>query len=403
MRRSRSPSLRVAKWIALVSLCLAAAPAAADVFLDQARRMHDRLVGVPPDPTVLQSMRSDIALGTPEGAVAAAETAMQQPGFINIVLKNWVKPWSNVEQTVFVPLNDYVATVIGNIRDDGDFRDVISADVVYVANTTNLANDGYTIPAYSHFNNDSYAELEANQVDLSRVDYLEPTPQSGLPGSQIGAGDAAGVITTRAAGEAFFIDGTNRRMFRFTAMNYLCRDMEQLHDVTRPADKVRQDISRSPGGDSQLFHQQCIGCHSGMDPMSGAYAYFEWDKDQNRVVHSPGFVTPKHLINANTFPGGYITVDNRWQNMWRDGVNAVLGWNGPSASGFGPQSLGVEIANSRAFSLCQVEKVFEEVCFRPPESAGDAQAIKDIADAFELSSYRMKTAFAQVAAYCMGD
>jgi hypothetical protein len=259
------------------------------------------------------------------------------------------------------------------------------------------------IPPHSHFNNDHYESLENNQIDLSRTDYLEMRTQSELQPTGIGPTDAAGVITTRAAGEAFFIDGTNRRMWRFTAMNYLCRDMEQLSDVTRPADRIRQDIGRSPGGDSELFHTQCVGCHSGMDPMAGAYAYFEWDKDSGRLAHSPGVVTDKHLINANTFPGGYITVDNRWENMWRSGVNAVLGWRGPSSVGFGPQSLGVEVANSRAFSLCQVEKVFKEVCFRPPESDLDAQAIKDIADDFELSTYRMKTAFAKVAAYCMGD
>jgi hypothetical protein len=362
--------------------------------------MHDRLVGVPPDQATLQSMRTLIAGGGP-GPEQAAELAMSRPGFYNVVLKNWVKPWTNVEQTVFVDLNDYTATVIGIIRDERDFRDVLSADVVYMGDTAHP--DLGFLPAYSHFDNDHYVALEQNQVDMSRVDYLVDRTQSGLPGSLIGSGDAAGVVTTRAAGEAFFIDGTNRRMWRFTAMNYLCRDMEQLHDTTRPADRVRQDVSRSPGGDSELFHTQCVGCHSGMDPMAGAYAYFEWDKDQSRVVHTPGFVSGKHLINANTFPGGYITVDNRWQNMWRSGVNAVLAWRGPSASGFGPQSLGVEVANSRAFSLCQVEKAFKEVCFRPPESDLDAQAIKDIADDFELSSYRMKTAFAKVAAYCMGD
>ena len=369
--------------------------------------MHDRLVGIPPDddgPTsTLQQMRTLIASGG-TGPEQAAELAMNQPGFYNVVLKNWVKPWTNVEQTVFVPLNDYVTTVIGIIRDERDYRDVLTADLVYVADVTHPDLAG-TIPPYSHFDNDHYAALEDNQIDLSNLAYLpeDGVPQSSIEPVPIPSASAAGVITTRAAGEAFFIDGTNRRMFRFTAMNFLCRDMEQLSDVSRPADFVRQDVNRSPGGDSELFHTQCVGCHSGMDPMAGAYAFFEWDKTAERVVHTPLQVSGKHLINANVFAGGYITVDNSWRNLWRSGTNAVLGWRGPSASGLGPQSLGVEVANSRAFSLCQVEKVFKEVCFRPPESALDAQAIKDIADDFELSSYRMKTAFAKVAAYCMGD
>ena len=97
--RHRSPSLRAATWVALALFSLLSAPAAAqDVFLDQARRMHDRLVGLPPDPnvilqpsgkTVLQAMRDEIAPGG-LGAEAAAEIAMTQPGFYNVVLKNWL-------------------------------------------------------------------------------------------------------------------------------------------------------------------------------------------------------------------------------------------------------------------------------------------------------------------------
>ena len=63
----------------------------------------------------------------------------------------------------------------------------------------------------------------------------------------------AGIMTTRAAARAFFIDGTNRAMFRYTLLNHMCYDMEQVKDTTRPADRIRQDVSRTPGGDSRLF------------------------------------------------------------------------------------------------------------------------------------------------------
>ena len=66
-------------------------------------------------------------------------------------------------------------------------------------------------------------------------------------------------------------------------------------------------------------------------------------------------------------------------------------------------ALGVEIAGSRAFSLCQVEKVFQNVCFRPPQTLGDATEIERIATLFENSAYRMKTVFAEVAAHCRGN
>jgi hypothetical protein len=211
------------------------------------------------------------------------------------------------------------------------------------------------------------------------------------------------VLTTRAAGEAFFRAGTNRRMWRFTAVNYLCRDMEQLKDITRPTDRIRQDVTRSPGGDSSVFLNQCSGCHSGMDPLAGAFAFFEWDADARRVVYSPGRVQNKNLINGNVFPLGYVTLDDRWDNYWRSGPNAALGWRGSQAGGNGPKSLGQEVARSRAFSVCQVEKVFQHLCLRPPTSARDRAEIERIADVFESRSYSLKRVFAETAATCMGD
>jgi hypothetical protein len=179
--------------------------------------------------------------------------------------------------------------------------------------------------------------------------------------------------------------------------------MEQLNDITRPADRIRQDIGRSPGGDSRIFHNTCVGCHSGMDPLAGAFAFFEWDATAARVVYTPGVVSEKHLINANTFPGGYVTVDDSWINMWRVGPNSSLDWRGPAGAGNGPKSLGVEVASSRAFSECQVTKVFRRVCLRPPESAEDRDAVQTITNDFEAGNRSMKRVFAQTAAYCMGN
>ena len=42
----------------------------------------------------------------------------QAPSFYNVTLKNMAVPWTNRDQSVFVPLNDYVATFIGMVRDD---------------------------------------------------------------------------------------------------------------------------------------------------------------------------------------------------------------------------------------------------------------------------------------------
>ena len=369
------------------------APAAAGP-REQAKRMHERLVGVPPSEAVLVSMAAKIAA---DDALGAAYEAMQNRYFYSSSLKNFVTPWTNVDQSVFAELNDYTATVIGMIRDDVPFDQVLSADLVYVG------APGVVGPGYSHTNNDHYRELEAARVNLGDSTKLVAVMQSTLPGAVLAAGEAAGVITTRAAGEAFFSAGTNRRMWRFTTMNFLCRDMEQLKDVSRPTDRIRQDVSRSPGGDSSVFHNHCTGCHSGMDPMAGAYAYYEWDATSGRVVFSRGQVQPKYLINANTFPFGYVTTDDRWDNYWRSGPISLLGWRGTEAGGFGAKSLGREVAASRAFSVCQVEKAFKHTCFRPVGSPDDRIAVEQIANRFETQGYSMKRVLAETAAYCMGN
>jgi hypothetical protein len=386
----RTTANRFAAAAALALLVLAQSASAGP--REEARRMHDRLAGVPPSEAVLTAMAQQIQNGDP---IAAANIAMQNPDFYRVVLKNWITPWTNVDRSVHAPLNDFTATVIGIIRDDRPFTDVLSADVVYVgANVT---------PAYSQTDNAHYQALEDRRVDLGDPTKFVPVPQSTLPGSQLSANDAAGVLTSRAFGEAYFSAGTNRRAWRFTGINFLCRDMEQLHDVTRPVDRIRQDVTRSPGGDSQIFHATCVGCHSGMDPMAGAFAYFNWDATAGRVVHTPGMVQPKYRQNSNVFPYGYITIDNRWDNYWREGAHANLMWRGPSSGGFGPKTMGEEVAMSRAFSVCQVEKVFQQVCFRAPNDQADSDEVERITDVFEANGYSMKRVFAEVAAWCKGS
>jgi hypothetical protein len=357
---------------------------------EQARRLHDRLAGVPPTDTVLTQMATDIAGGN---ATAAAQLAMTNKNFYNVTLKNFVAPWTNVERTVFVPLNDYTATVIGMVRDDVDFSTVLSADLLYVANGTGA-------PAYSPANNDHYQYLDDNNVDLQAS--LQSTTQSSLLG--IPSSATAGVMTTRASAAAFFVAGTNRRMFRFTLINHLCRDMEQMQDSSLPPDRIRQDVSRSPGGDSRVFLNNCITCHDGMDPLAQAFAFYDFDATTGRELYTAGAVQPKYLINSDNFKTGYVTTDDHWNNYWRKGANQVLGFDGAlSGAGTGAKSMGQELAHSDAFAQCQVEKVFRAMCFRDPGNAQDRQAVSTIKGNFKNGGYKMKQVFADAAIYCMGN
>ncbi len=370
---------------------------------EQARRIHDRLTGLPPSNSVLDSMETLIISNNVEGA---AHLAMENPAFYNITLKNYAAPWTNEEQSVFTPLNDYIATVIGIIRDDVDFREVLHGNIIYTGNASGIA-------AFSNNNNDHYEQLELLGPvlgDLSDNTILERKTQTEVNGLPDNA--TAGIMTTRAAAKAFFKDGTNRAMFRFTLMNHLCTDLEPLKDVSRVPDRVRQDVSRSPGGDSRIYIFSCVGCHAGMDGMAGAYAYYQYNNDTEALEYTPGLVTAKHLINANNFKHGYVTTDDSWVNYWRNGQNKLLNWSNQAmtgvqidsrghSSGSGAKSLGVELANSEAFGRCQVKKAFQAVCLHDPDNyAADRLAVDNITTSFMNDGYNMKNVFAKLADYC---
>lgn len=367
---------------------------------EQAKRMHDRIAGVPPSTAVLDTMEASIQDGD---ALEAAELAMENSAFYNVTLKNFATPWTNEAQTVFAPLNDYTATVIGMIRDNVAFNTVLSADLLYVGSS------GLGLPAYSMTNNNHYETMESQGVDLKEE--LTATTQSAL--TNLPAAATAGVITTRAAAQAFFVAGTNRAMFRFTLMNHLCTDLEPIKDTTRAPDRIRQDVSRSPGGDSRIFLNACVGCHSGMDPMAQAFAYYDYNETAASIEYngidtvdpdSGTRVQGKYLINSDNFKYGYVTPDDHWDNYWRSGPNAALGWsNALPGSGSGAKSLGMELANSEAFARCQAKKVFKAMCLRSPVDATDRSQIDSMVTSFKANNYSMKRIFAEAAVYCMGD
>jgi hypothetical protein len=375
--------------VLLGSNALAASPNA-----DQATRIYNRIAGIPPTAAQLAQMTGA------SDPVSAALIATQDAAFYNNTIRNMAAPWTNRDQSVFVPLNDYTATVVGMVRDDVPFNTLLSADLVYTA-------DGASgVPAYSYSSNAMYDAMDANNVDLKA--HLVSNTQSALTG--IPAAATAGIMTTRGAGSAFFINGTNRAMFRFTMLNHLCNDMQLVMDITRPPDRIRQDVTRSPGGASSLFLNNCVGCHSGIDPMAGAFAYYNFNNidpttadTMGTVVYTAGQVQPKYFINNTNFPQGFVTTDDSWNNHWRAGPNSILGFSASlPGSGNGAKSLGMELENSAAFASCQVTRVFKDVCLRAPNSSADFTQVNSMIASFQSNGYKLRQVFAEGAAYCMG-
>jgi len=278
-------------------------------------------------------------------------------------------------------------TAIGLVHDNADFHTALSADVLYTLSGS--------LPPASASNNDHYSTAEANNVNIAKS--LVKHTQTEIYGGNVAP---AGLMTTRASSSAFFINGTNRAMFRFTLIANLCRDMEQVQDTSRPTDQIRQDIAVSPGGDSRVYLNGCIGCHSGMDPMARAFAYYNFNTTTNVTEYTPGTVNAKYFINSTNNKYGFVTPDDTWTNRWRAGPNASLVFD-PNlpGTGKGAASLGLELASSDAFADCQVQKAFKAVCLRAPSSQTDLDQVKAIKDGFK-SGYNLKQVFEKAAVYC---
>jgi hypothetical protein len=284
---------------------------------------------------------------------------------------------------------------MGMVRDNVPFNQILSANMLYVAPSVTPAA---TVSSNAHFE-----ALEQRMRDPSfNQSQLQQTTQTAIYGTPDAA--TAGAITTRAAAEAFFVAGTNRAMFRFTLMNHLCMDMEQVLDTSIAPDRIRQDVSRSPGGDSRVFMNNCIGCHAGMDPLAQAFAYYTFDPTAGRLLYTPGAVQPKYFNNDTTFPDGFVTPDDSWHNHWRQGQNALLGWNQAlPGQGTGAKSLGEELAGTQAFAQCQVQKVFKAVCLRDAVDQTDRTQIATMTNTFRNNNFNLKQVFAESAGYCMGN
>jgi hypothetical protein len=114
-------------------------------------------------------------------------------------------------------------------------------------------------------------------------------------------------------------------------------------------------------------------------------------------------VQPKYFNNEETFADGFVTPNDAWENYWREGQNALIGWNpGLPGSGNGAKAMGMELAGSQAFAQCQVEKVFQAVCLRPPGDAADRAQVTTMAGSFG-STFDLRQVFAESAKYCMGN
>ncbi len=285
---------------------------------------------------------------------------MEHRSFYDVTLKNFAMPWTNRDQTVFAPLNDYVATVIGMVRDDVPFNQVLYGDILYVGS-------GAGVPAYSPANNDHYAALERG-VNLKTA--LTRTTQSGdeRPARERhrrrhdDARRRGGVLHRRHQPGDVPLHADESHVPRHGA--------GAGHDAparSHPPGREPQPRRRQPRVPQQLHR---LPQRHGSDGAGLRLLRLDDETAGQHRLHA-GVVRPKYFNNDDTFQPGFATPDDQLGQLLaaRREQPARLGSAQPG-SGQGAKSLGRELAGSEAFARCQVEKVFRNVCFRAPSDDG---------------------------------
>ncbi len=133
---------------AIAALCVVAAAASHAGPREQAKRIHDRLAGVPPSAAVLDRCRRR---SRPATRSAPRRQAMQNPAFYNTTVRELATPWTNRDRSVYAELNDSTATVIGMVRDDVPFDQVLYGDIVYVGSDSRDARWSTRRPTTTHY------------------------------------------------------------------------------------------------------------------------------------------------------------------------------------------------------------------------------------------------------------
>jgi hypothetical protein len=459
---------------------------------DQGKRLYERLAGVSPSNADLKTMTDKVQSGDVEGA---AFFAMQDLNFYKITIKQMFNLLTTRDFNQDKELTDATALAVGLVRDNQSFDQYLYGDIFYSGNdiitnyagltfnvtrnnvatavvatqtspfvsATNLSRTEIrqnspdatkVIPPVSGSNgqyedNFHFLDLEAKYLDWPNA--LQMRKQSDMwpltSNAKVAPEDIAGVISTRQDAAEFFNMGTNRRMFRYTMLSYLCKDMADLHDTSVFDDMVRADVDRKPGGDKFVFDSTCKGCHAGMDGFAAAFSFFDYGLPNqtsisyltantnfsfNRTIAATDYPAfpfnagnmNKQFRQASVFPDGFNPLKmqangNKWVNRWVTGTNpAQIGWRVPAgmttfASGKGTHQLGQVLAATQAFSACMVDRVFRRVCFRAPTKE-ESTALSNIQNGFEggfseystqssNGKYNLKALFAKSSALCFGN
>ncbi|KYG63988.1 hypothetical protein AZI86_14355 [Bdellovibrio bacteriovorus] len=273
----------------LCSLKAFAAPSESDLLL--AKKLYERMTGVKVSvkKAELQAVAEQISLGN---NTEAAKLVANSSDFLNVQIKNLSLRLSNKDESVKVPFNDFSALIMGIVRDNRDFRDVLTGNYYYELSGVANADDKRT----RYFNQNNYSTAESTFTDIAKaLVFKSPQElvtvsadtlknQSALNYEIVTTKprkDAAGVLTTRTFAERNLGGGSNRRAVEFSLKQFLCVSMAEAADSNASDQFVGRDVERFPAGDHNKYLTSCKSCHAVMDGMRGAFAKSDYGNFSN--------------------------------------------------------------------------------------------------------------------------
>lgn len=263
-----------------------------------AKKIYERTTGVKislKDP-ILEQMAKEIK---DNKFIEAAKIATNTSAFTNVRARNFALRLSNKSNSVVTEFNDMAALIVGIIRDDQDFREIMTSRQQYQLNTATFYKNNLEL-----MTRNPLADADERLLDLhTGLEKINTPPAIGLAvnegkvvtikastSSQLEKNikiseegmssrelpDPAGVLTTNFFARSQYSGGSNRRGIEFVVKNFLCSSMPEIGNPNASDAYVGRDVDRFVGGSNQNYVNNCKSCHTVMDAMRGAFAKVDY-------------------------------------------------------------------------------------------------------------------------------
>ena len=201
-------------------------------------------------------------------------------------------------------------------------------------------------------------------------------------------------------------------MFRFTMINHLCNDMQTLMDTTRPTDRIRQDVARSPGRRQPRVPQQLrrLPQRHGSDGAGVRLLQLQrhrrtrWHQHRHHAVHlrAGAAEVPHQLGQLPATASSPRTTAGRTAGA-RASTPRSAGTRRCPAAATAPSRSARSSSRSGGVRAVPGDQGVPGGVLPRPDDAADQATVAAITASFQSGGYKLKQVFQQSAAACPGQ